>query len=355
MKKKSDLRAKRKGIVALLTALFVLLFTVGCSDEDFEDYEEYEASEEYDEDEYADEYANEYTDEDYEAYEDDEADDYEESEDVANAGARDFLSEDDYPRGTGDTLEGKIVVLSIFLNDNTTSWDLNSEADIDTITKLSRNMGIAMDWITEQGKQYGKDIEFIYNWDDDSELFNVIDIDCDFSKDESQTPEVKMLLDENFVEVSNKLLDRYDAENIIYAMYLNEKSDTKMTCQAMPYYGTELGYNMPYEAVCLTNWVYEAEQGPATYAHEILHLFGAPDYYVADTMGENHGITQEFVDYCENSDLINEIMYSTYDPYTNTIPMDAVTNDLSDLTAYYLGWTDECSLIEEFGLDENRQ
>ena len=347
MKKKIGLRAKRNIIAVVLVSLFISLFTMGCSDEDYEDYEEYAEYEDEDEDE-------DFEDADFE---DEEYEDVEKSSDSADSSynSRDFLSDEDYPKGTGDTLDGKIVVVSIFLNDNTTSWDFNSQEDLDTVTKLSRNMGIGMDWIVEQGKKYGKNIEFIYNWDNDSELFNVIDIDCDFSKGESQTPEVKMLLDENFLELSNKLLDRYNAENIFYAMYLNEKPDTKMTCHAMPYYGTELGFNIPYEAVCLSNWVYGEEQGPASYAHEILHIFGAPDYYVADTMGENHGITQEFVDYCANSDMINEIMTSTYDPYTNTIPKDSVTNDLSELTAYYLGWTDSCSLLDEFGLARDRQ
>lgn len=348
MKKKIRTWRKRNGVAAVLALLFVSMFAAGCSSESPEEYEasaEYESAEEYEDTE-------EY--EDLEEYGEDE--EYEEDVDDTEVTTteRDFLSEEDYPMGTGFELDGKIVVVSIFLNDNTTSWDFNSEADKETIMKLSGNMGLGMDWIAEQGRKYGKDIEFIYNWDEDNELFYALDIDCDFSKGESQTPEVKMLIDENFTEVSNKLLDKYETENIFYVVYLNEKPDTKMTCHAMPFYGTELGYNMPDEVVCLSNWVYGAEQGPASYAHEILHIFGAPDYYVADTQGENYGITQEFVDYCQGSDMINEIMCSTYDPYTNTIPKDRVTNDFSDLTAYYVGWIDECSMIDEFGLDETR-
>ena len=342
MKKKIFEKAKYNGIAVILLALLVAMFTVGCSDEDLEEYEEYE-------EEYADDSEEDEEYDDSEEYADEEGndDDY--------AGERDFLSDDEYPRGTADALEGKIVVMSVFLNDNTTSWNFESGEDLEAVKKLSGNMGLAMDWIKEQGKKYGKDIEFIYNWDTDNELFYAIDIDCDFSKGEAHYAEVKTLIDENLREASDVLLDKYKTETIVYAMYLNENSDTNMVCQAMPYYGTELGYNMPYEAICLTNWVYGAEQGPATYAHEILHVFGAPDYYIADKQGENHGITQEFVDYCESNDMINEIMFSTYDPYSGTIPMDKVTNDLSDLTAYYVGWIDECPMIEEFGLEAKRR
>jgi len=332
MKIDFSVKKVKKIITVLLMSLLMAAFTVGCSDEDYEDYEEYEDTD--------------YSEEDIS----DEEDTSSSTSENTDYSSRDLSSEDEYPHGTSDKLEGKIVVLSIFLNDNTTSWDFDSAADQETVVALSRNMSLGMDWIVEQGKNYGKNIEFIYDWDTDNELFYFLDIDCDFSTGESQIAAVKPMLDENFKEVSNKLLDKYGADNIIYALYLNESSDTNMTCHAMPFNGTELGYDMPYEPICLTNWVYGAEQGPATYAHEILHIFGAPDYYLEDVSGNNFGITQEFVDYCQNSDMINDIMCSTYDPYTNTIPKDKVTNDLSELTAYYIGWTDEAALVDEFGL-----
>lgn len=267
---------------------------------------------------------------------------------------RDFLSEDDYPLGTAAELDGKIVVVSIFLNDNTSSWDFESPEDLETVQKLSKNVSMGLDWITACGKNYGKDIEFIYNWDNDEKLFYAIDIDCDFSDGQSNIDKVKTLIDDNFKEISNLLLDKYETENIIYAMYLNEPEDTNMVCYALPFNGTELGYDMPYEVICLTNYVYGAEQGPATYAHEMLHLFGAPDYYMVDEIGNNCGTTQEFVDYCENN-MKNEIMFSTYDVYTNTIPKDKVTNDFSDLTAYFVGWLDSSDLADEFGLESRHE
>lgn len=289
-------------------------------------------------------------DSEYDSYEDEEVT---ESTGSASLSKRDFLSEKDYPMGTATNLDGRTVVVSIFLNDNTTSWDFESATDQETIQKLSGNMSLGMDWIVEQGKKYGKNIEFIYNWDDDEELFYAAAIDCDFSTGESQIAEVKTFLSENFDEVSNKLLDKYEAENIIYAMYLNEKADTNMTCHAMPFNGTEYGYDMPYEPICLTNYVYGAEQGPATYAHELLHIFGAPDYYSVDEIGNNFGMTEEFVNYC-STEMVNDIMFSTYDPYTNTIPKDSVTNDFSELTAYYVGWTSRPEIADEYSLGRSQ-
>lgn len=42
MKKKIFEKAKYNGIAVILLALLVAMFTVGCSDEDLEEYEEYE-------------------------------------------------------------------------------------------------------------------------------------------------------------------------------------------------------------------------------------------------------------------------------------------------------------------------
>jgi len=331
MKRLFCVNGKMNIVVYILSVLMMAILMSGCSDEDFDEGTDYSEADSYSEESYSEETTDSY-------------------DDTVVATERDLSSESDYPHGTADKLEGKTVVVSIFLNDNTTSWDFDSAKDQEMVQTLSKNMKLGMDWIVEQGKRYGKEIEFIYDWDADEELFYYLDLDCDFSSGESQIAEVKTMLDENFKEVSNKLLDKYGAENIIYALYLNEDENTNMTCHAMPFYGTDYGYDMPYEPVCLTNYVYGAAQGPATYAHEILHIFGAPDYYTEDETGGVFGITQDFVEYCQNCDMVNEIMFSTYDPYTNTIPKDKVTNDLTDLTAYYVGWIDEAPLVDEFGL-----
>lgn len=71
--------------------------------------------------------------------------------------------------------------------------------------------------------------------------------------------------------------------------------------------------------------------------HEILHAFGAPDLYTADEYGNNYGLTDELVDYIKNN-LDNEIMYTT-DRVTGECHYSSITNDLTEITAYYIGWT----------------
>lgn len=52
--------------------------------------------------------------------------------------------------------------------------------------------------------------------------------------------------------------------------------------------------DLPYETVMLSRYVFQSEQGPATYAHENLHCFGAPDLYEVDQDGSNYGLKYEF-------------------------------------------------------------
>ena len=81
----------------------------------------------------------------------------------------------------------------------------------------------------------------------------------------------------------------------------------------------------------------------------MLHTFGAIDLYMADYSYDDYNITQDFVDYIENSDG-NDIMYTTYDAYTNEPHYDEITNELTDIDAYYVGWLDDSELADQWGL-----
>lgn len=290
-------------LMAVTIAVSMMSLLAGCSDEDFEDYSD----------------------------------------------RIDFTSEADFPNGACDYLDGTVVVMSIAANDQTTNWDFNNQADVETLSSISQKFFTGLKWIEDQGKAYGKNIKFIYNWDDDNELFYTANLSEDYSKGQANLFDQKTFIDENLSAYASKLVKKYNADNILFAIYFNEPQDTNFICFATPFKGTERGMDYPYETVCIDKYVNDCEQGPATYAHEVLHVFGAPDLYCADEDGSNWGITQEFVDYC-TEEHINDIMYSCYDPFNNYIPLEEVTNELSDITAYYLGWTDSCEECETYGL-----
>ena len=87
---------------------------------------------------------------------------------------------------------------------------------------------------------------------------------------------------------------------------------------------------------------------PATFAHEMLHTFGAPDLYYAG----KRGITQEYVSYAKSAGT-NDIMRVTWDLNTNYYVYDSVKNEITDITAYYLGLTDYSSTVQEWGLGQS--
>ena len=86
-------------------------------------------------------------------------------------------------------------------------------------------------------------------------------------------------------------------------------------------------------------------ESPATYAHEILHLFGAPDLY--EGSGDPY-VDRALVDYVAET-YPDDIMVSTYED-DGTSRFDVITKEISPLTAYCLGLTDTCPELEQFPL-----
>ena len=98
---------------------------------------------------------------------------------------------------------------------------------------------------------------------------------------------------------------------------------------------------------------YPATQGcdpcPAGIAHEMLHAFGAPDLYCADVYGDNYGVSEELVNYYEEIQS-NDLMFTNYDRITGDSYYDRISNDFTDLDAYYCGIIDRPAEADEWGL-----
>ncbi len=293
----------------------------------------------------------EYTDDSYTSSESSSkaSDDSSSSMADAKGSKRDFTSESEFPLGTGAELDGTIVIMSIAANDANTSWDFDSQEDMATLSEMSHRFYLGLEWIKEQGQKYGKNINFVYDWDQDQDLFYTAQLSADYGDCEAHRDDQKVFIEENLSAYADKLIDRYNADGIVFLYYLNMPSDTNFICFANAFQGTELGMDYPIETMMISKWVYGAEQGPDTYAHELLHVFGAPDLYSVDMDGSNHGITQEFVDYCDQN-YKNEIMVTSYDADNMTIPTDHVGSYLSDITAYFIGWIDSCEDCTEYGV-----
>ena len=86
-------------------------------------------------------------------------------------------------------------------------------------------------------------------------------------------------------------------------------------------------------------------ESPATYAHEILHLFGAPDLYEGSS---DPYVDEALVSYVADT-YPGDIMLSTYED-DGSSRFDAITKEISPLTAYCLGLTDTCPELAQFPL-----
>ncbi len=274
----------------------------------------------------------------------------EEAEETASASDRNLADPDQFPLGTCAELDGTTLVISIYADDQTTSWDMEDDKDAEMMMRMYGYLRSGFDWIIEQGKGYGKDITFVSDFMENPDLMYTANLDADFSDGQAHLADQKnALLQADWETKGHELMDKYGADNIMFVYYFNEPEDTQMVSGAAAYNQNAIFEDLPFDSMVLSPYVYGQEQGPATYAHETLHLFGAPDFYTPDVYGNNCGITQEFVDYCAENHA-NEIMTNNYDIYNMRVDLNKVTNDLTDLTAYYIGWIDSNPECDEWGV-----
>lgn len=315
---------KKRIISCLLTASMVLGLA-GCMED--EGYEGYEAD---------------YTEEQYESSEETEDEEfYSESETTYSD------SEYGYPYdnhlGTAKELEGKIAVVSIFVNDATTGWNFESEADQQMDALIYKDLQVATEYLENVSKSYGKDVEFIYDWKQYPELAVDLDItDIDYREVDSNYNQFynagSNSIDQN-VQTA-KILSDVGADQVIYMMYFNTPETNTITSTTFFCHDSEFTYEICFMFMNCEGYL----ECPSHFAHEMLHTFGVPDLYTA----VDYGITQEYVDYAANSGL-NDIMRINDDPETGLYVYDSIPNEVTDITAYYAGLTDYSETVNEWG------
>ena len=315
----------KRRIIACCLAASMVFGLAGCMEEEgYEGYEadnseeQYESSEETEDEEYYSESETTYSDSEY-----------------------------GYPYdnhlGTAKELEGKIAVVSIFVNDATTGWNFESEADQQMDALIYKDLQVATEYLENVSKSYGKDVEFIYDWKQYPELAMDLDItDIDYREVwdnfEQFNYTASINIDQN-VQTA-KILSDVGADQIIYMMYFNTPETNTITSNTVFCYESEFTYE-----ICFMFMNCEGHlECPSHFAHEMLHTFGVPDLYTA----ADYGITQEYVDYAANSGL-NDIMRTNDDPQTGLYVYDSITNEVTDITAYYAGLTDYSETVNEWG------
>lgn len=260
--------------------------------------------------------------------------------------------------GSAVTPEGNIGIVTIFAGDKNSSWDFSTKADIDTKAQLFDYMDIAADWLSEKASEWDKQLRFTYSADESSGLcyetfFNEEAVNISKSKYKS-APTQWQYIDKNIDSAA--LTEKYSLDGMIYLFYFNytEVSPAKETPFALGFYSRVLEYD--YEMCFMPLHSKNTTIAPSTIAHEILHLFGAPDLYGPDGYNQNYGITNEFVCYCSDN-MPTDIMFSTYVKRDGEKVklFDRIEADITPLTAYYIGWLDTPPPeVDEYGLVHNQ-
>ncbi|MBQ6232046.1 MAG: SH3 domain-containing protein [Clostridia bacterium] len=246
--------------------------------------------------------------------------------------------------GTAKHIEGRTVVVAIFADDATTSWNFNREADQHTRLRNRFNLSVACTWLTEQARRYRPNPGgFVWDWREHGDLYYTHafteDIVHGFGNPSINTA-FNSYIHENIP--TKKLLDTYNADNIIYMLYLNapNSQDYRSWTNAVLYSEVPADKYVP-EVCVIVPYGRGRENNPAVLAHEMLHCFGAYDLYETNPSSP---IPQKYVNYLLNhkpNDLMNHCYFSAF---------DIVTVEFSEVDAYYVGLTDTCAAVKKWGL-----
>lgn len=230
-----------------------------------------------------------------------------------------YVSDYDGSLGSAGALRGTTLIVSIFTDDNATYWEPSTDAGL--MAQTLSNLTEATQWLTAQAMAYGADAQFIYDWTEHEDLFYEAAFTQNLVISGIDEYDAQVAFIEENIDVQ-RLINKYCADNVIYFFYFNTDYDNDVRPWSLGYIN---GESFMTEIVNLyVKFEGEFDSPPATYAHEILHTFGAHDLYYSSA-----AISQNYVNYCEESGS-NDIMF--------TVNSESyITVELTPLDAYYVG------------------
>lgn len=244
--------------------------------------------------------------------------------------------------GSAKYLDGSTVLVSIFLEDTAAAWTEQDRA------LVMHNMDVANDFLIDEGKRYGKQVNLIYDIEEHTDLEYHLKYNKAFPGSahlKDATDEVKNFVDDMIEYVHTEIpaqdiMKKYQVNSIGFIFFIDHEAGE---ATAQPYYTDYQGYH--YEEIAFINLRWELTEDnvtPEIYAHEILHLFGAKDLYYTD---KNNGISREFVDYVAENEPKDIMLGCSADVVSYR---DSISCEITDITAYFLGWKEYIAELERF-------
>lgn len=249
------------------------------------------------------------------------------------------------PTGSAAYLDGDTVLVSIYLENADTNWT-KTKKDL-----VKNNLKIACDFLKDEGERYGKSVNLIYDIDENPDLEYHYRTNSafpsDMAPDESgeTTPEVSLFYNEISAYIHSKIdvesiLSAYGVNSIGFLVFIDNNADAALT------YGYHINGDIKqYYETCFISLRWnksDANVSPSTYAHEILHLFGARDLYCTNA---SDGTTKACIDYMYER-YPDDIMLSSSQKGVDW--HNRISGEISDITAYFLGWRDTIYETELF-------
>lgn len=228
-----------------------------------------------------------------------------------------------YKLGSAKCLEGKNLIYSMFVDTPDAEWTQEEKQQV------LENLKIAEEYIEASAKEYRKKVDLVVDFEENPDLtgrarifFSVKDGE---DYEEQMDREIARWLDKR-VSYEN-LMQEYKAKGIAMIVFVNHTGSPYAICYD--------GIDNPQESLVMF-----ADEVPATYAHEILHLFGAHDLY------EDAEYTEEVCGYIQKAYPL-EIMYTIKDSRGKQNKSE-IENIISPVTAYHLGWLNYTEEIDVF-------
>ena len=240
--------------------------------------------------------------------------------------------------GSAKKLEGDVAVVSVFVSDSNMRWDFSNGRDIELRKEMFAQTDIALKYLASQAKKYNKSVVFHTAGDEKDGLLyyecdfgekSVYDINAEAESDEPVMPNEWDFINKN---INVEKINQKYGDNIVYLFFMNGN----YFAYAFGTFKTVL--EQPYEICILPYDLSYRKMTPTIIAHEMLHLFGAVDLYKNDPDLLTNDATLDYVDFC-NKYHDTDIMYVTGWRSKYELQPDTVTGEITDITAYYIGWT----------------
>lgn len=244
-------------------------------------------------------------------------------------------SKDD-PLGSAGYLRGDVLLVSLYVNDEDSSWDEGKQDNVqDYLT-------VACEFLEEEAAVYGQELDICYDVAENPDLMYCAEFEGCAEEDRNGkfTRWIYNWIDKNVPVV--ELQRRYGTENIGFLVLVAEEGGAYTNVYYIEdderYYNENSVLFYYYSYVRTTD-----REVPAVYAHEILHMFGAIDLYE-----DSPDFSPENTAYVAQT-YPQDIMYSEYTD-NGRLYYDKIHLNISPVTAYYLGWLDELPEADQEGL-----